>query len=459
MDPNRFLTHSLRQLPASKQITSILQAAMQAVDPIQAVYQSMSVAGNRLRVAGRTYDLRKYKNLIVVGFGKASAAMAEGVGTLLGERVSRGALILKHSEPEQATRIPAQIEILQGNHPIPGENSLTASNKLLETVQGAGEDDLILCLISGGGSALFTQPQDGITLEELQQLTRLLLASGAEIGEINTLRKHLDRVKGGGLARLAAPAEVVTLIVSDVIGSPLDVIASGPTVPDSSTYADALHILEKYHLVEQTPVSILNVLSEGVSGLLPETLKAGDPLVEHVHNTIIADNFLAAQAAVERAQALGWNTLLLTTYLHGEAQQVGMMLGGVLRQVASSGDPLARPACIVAGGETTVTLRGDGLGGRNQELALGAVAELAGLEGVVLVALATDGDDGPTNAAGAVVTGETLSRGQTLGLHPSTFLARNDSYPYFQTLGDLLLTGPSGTNVNDLTFLFALPQS
>jgi glycerate 2-kinase len=290
----------------------------------------------------------------------------------------------------------------------------------------------------------------------LQKLTRLLLASGAEIGEINTLRKHLDRVKGGGLARTAAPAEIVTLIVSDVVGSPLDVIASGPTVPDSSTFDQAIQILEKYGLMQQAPPSIVEILEDGAAGKIAETLKAGDPLLANVHNAIVADNYLAAQAAAARAKDLGWNTLLLTTFLHGEAQQAGLMLGSILRQVATSGEPVRRPACIIVGGETTVTLRGEGLGGRNQELALGSVAELSGLERVVLVALATDGDDGPTDAAGAVVTGETLARGKTLGLNPAAFLARNDSYHYFEMLDDLLLTGPSGTNVNDLAFLFAL---
>jgi glycerate 2-kinase len=455
MDSDRYLTRTLRSFPRAEQITGVLQAAMQAVDPVQAVHRAMHLSGDRLRIGDREYDVHQYERVIVIGFGKAAAAMMEGVSEVLGEHIRTGAIIAKYVDPNQAVRIPQQIAILQGDHPVPGSNSLLSSQQLLASLEGTTERDLVLCLISGGGSALFTLPQPGIELEDLQVVTRLLLGSGAEIGEINALRKHLDRVKGGGLARLAAPAQLVTLIISDVIGSPLDVIASGPSVPDSSTYVDALYTLEKYRLLDQAPPHIIHVLNEGAAGKLPETLKPDDPVLDRVQNTIIADNFLAAQAAAAQARAYGWNTLLLTTYLHGEANQAGMLLGGVLRQIATSGDPLQRPVCIVAGGETTVTLRGEGIGGRNQELALGAVTELAGLERVALIALATDGDDGPTDAAGAVVSGETLARGLKLGLIPGSYIDQNDSYQYFKALDDLLLTGPSGTNVNDLTFLFA----
>jgi glycerate 2-kinase len=455
MDSDRYLTRTLRSFPRAEQIIDVLQAAMQAVDPVQAVHRAMHLFGDRLRIGDREYDLRQYERVIVVGFGKAAAAMLAGVIEILGEHITTGAIIAKYIDPNQAVRKSQQIKILQGDHPVPGTYSLVSSQQLLASLEDTTEHDFVLCLISGGGSALFTLPQPGIELEDLQVVTRLLLGSGAEIGEINVLRKHLDRVKGGGLARLAAPAQLVTLIISDVIGSPLDAIASGPSVPDSSTYSDALYTLEKYRLQDQAPPRIMHVLKDGAAGKLPETLKPGDPVFERVQNTIIADNFLAAQAAAAQARAYGWNTLLLTTYLHGEASQAGMLLGGVLRQIATSSDPIQRPACIIAGGETTVTLRGEGMGGRNQELALGAVTELAGLERAALIALATDGDDGPTDAAGAVVTGETLSRGLSLGMKPVAFLDQNNSYAYFQALDDLLLTGPSGTNVNDLTFLFA----
>jgi hydroxypyruvate reductase len=455
MGQERYLSYSIRKTPIADQIAAILHASMQAVDPSAAVQRAVTIHGNRLVAGSRAYDLGQFRNVVVIGFGKASVSMAEGLSARLGDRIRRGVVIAKHIDPAQLHRLPVQIGVLQGDHPVPGANSLNSTNKALEMVAGLTSQDLVFCLVSGGGSALFTKPLEGIRLDDLQELSRLLLASGAEIGEFNILRKHLDQVKGGGLARMAAPAEMITLIVSDVIGSPLDVIASGPTAADSSTYAQGLAILEKYNLLDKTPGSIMNILRDGAAGRIPETLKKGDPRLERVHNLIVADNYLAACAALEKARETGWNSMLLTTHLHGEAHQAGMMLGSVLRQVAASGEPISRPACIVVGGETTVTLRGEGLGGRNQELALGAALDLAGLERVALVTLATDGEDGPTNAAGAVVTGETLSRGEALGLHPAAFLARNDCYAYFEALGDLLITGPSGTNVNDLAFLFA----
>jgi hydroxypyruvate reductase len=317
------------------------------------------------------------------------------------------------------------------------------------------EDDLVIALISGGGSALLSAPADGISLEDLQNLTRLLLACGASIDEINTLRKHLDQIKGGGLARFTYPARLVSLILSDVVGDPLDVIASGPAVPDSSTWKAAWGVLERYDLVDRAPQAILAHLQKGCRGELPDTPKPDDPLFARVQNVMVASNLQAAEAAAEQAEEEGFHTLLLTTYLQGEARQAGRILGAILRQVAAPGHPIPRPACLIAGGETTVTLLGDGLGGRNQEVALGAVSELHGLEQVALVTFATDGGDGPTDAAGALVTGETAQRAAALGMHPDDYLKRNDSYHFFEALGDLLFTGPTGTNVNDLTFLFA----
>jgi hydroxypyruvate reductase len=300
-----------------------------------------------------------------------------------------------------------------------------------------------------------TAPVGDISLGDLQGLTTLLLGCGASIDEINTLRKHLDQVKGGKLARLAAPAQVITLILSDVVGDPLDVIASGPTVPDPTTFAVAWGILDRYNLLERTPTSILAYLRRGLLGEVPETPKGGDSVFMGVQNVVVGNNRLAARAALAEAEALGFHSLLLTTYLQGEARQAGRFLAAIARQLASDAPPLPRPACIVCGGETTVTLSGDGQGGRNQEVALGAVAEMAGLNDIALVTLATDGGDGPTDAAGAVVTGETLFRASARGLLPADFLARNDSYHFFAALEDLFKTGPTQTNVNDLALVFA----
>ena len=269
------------------------------------------------------------------------------------------------------------------------------------------------------------------------------LVCGARIDEINTLRRHLDRLKGGGLARLAAPARVISLILSDVVGNALETIASGPTAPDPTTREDALHILEKYGLHADAPLSILKVLETTC-----ETPKPGDSLFERVQNLLVGSNQIAAQAALQQATAEGFHTRFLGDAWQGEARQVGKELGQVLKNSTSE-----RPLCLIAGGETTVTLRGQGRGGRNQELALAAVRELAGIPDVLLIALATDGEDGPTDAAGAVVSGDTFSRGMALGLMPEDYLANNDAYNYFERLGDLLKPGPSGTNVNDLFFL------
>jgi glycerate 2-kinase len=289
----------------------------------------------------------------------------------------------------------------------------------------------------------------------MQELTNYLLACGANINEINALRKHLDRVKGGGLASMAAPAAVVTLILSDVVGDPLDVIASGPTVPDPSTYEQAYQILKKFGLLDRVPRSIAERLEGGQRNEHPETPKPGDPVFERVQNIIIGSNIQAARAAVNQAQKEGLHTMLLTTWLQGEARQAGRFLAAVGRQINADNQPVVRPACIVAGGETTVTIKGDGLGGRNQEMALGAVSELAGLPDSALITLATDGGDGPTDAAGAIVTGETLYQAYQMGLNSDDFLVRNDAYNFFEPLGDLLKPGPTHTNVNDLAFLFA----
>jgi hydroxypyruvate reductase len=438
-----------------EQVWRVCSAALAAADPAEAVSRALTFRNNRLAVAGVNYDdLRAAGKVLVCGVGKAALAMARGLVSVLGDRISGGLLVTKHVEANNGG-LPKSFQVIPGGHPVPAQESVTAAEKLAAFLQGVAPGDLVIFLISGGGSALLTYPQKGIALSDLQQLTRLLLSSGADITEMNTLRKHLDRVKGGGLARLAAPARVLTLILSDVIGSPLDVIASGPTVADPTTYVHALAILEKYDMTAQVPPAVLTVLRQGEEGRLVETLKAGDPLLSRVQNLIVASNPQAAQAGLDRAQREGFHSLLLTTYLQGEASQVGGVLAALLKQIDASGQPIPRPACLIAGGETTVTLRGSGMGGRNQELALGAVPLLAGIPDVALVTLGTDGEDGPTDAAGALVTGDTLDQARQMGLDPLAFLRNNDSYHFFDTIGGLIRTGPTGTNVNDLAFLFA----
>jgi hydroxypyruvate reductase len=298
-------------------------------------------------------------------------------------------------------------------------------------------------------------PVPGVTLEDLELLTQSLLRCGATINEINAIRKHLSQVKGGQLARLAQPAQVISLIVSDVIGNPLDVIASGPTCPDTTTYADAYAVLERYHLVETLPAAVVQHLKLGTRGEWPETAKADDKAFQRTQNLIIASNEHAALAGMARARQFGFSTMLLSTFVEGEAREVAKVMAAIAREMDRSGQPLPRPACVVAGGETTVTVRGTGLGGRNQEMALAAAPFLNGLENVALVALGTDGTDGPTNAAGAIATGRTAQRASNRSLSILRHLDENDSYHFFQALGDLIVTGPTNTNVNDLIFVFA----
>ena len=455
MNPGLFWTASFRDTPWGERVTRILAAALDAVDPAAAVRRFLHRDGNLLHAGEQVYDLAKYERVFLVGVGKAGTRMACAATEVLGGRITGGVVVVKegHSDSSTARR---PWSVIESAHPIPDARSVEGAQRVADLLSQTTERDLVVAVISGGGSALMTLPAPGLTLADLQALTGALLRCGANINEVNTLRKHLDQVKGGGLARMAHPATLVTLILSDVVGSPLDVIASGPTVPDPTTFAEAYALLERYGISASVPPPVVEHLRRGVAGEVEETLKPGDMRFERVQNLIVASNAQAAEAALAVARTEGFNTLLLTTYLQGEAREVGRVLAAVARELAAAGRPLPGPACIVAGGETTVTLRGNGMGGRNQELALAAVADLAGLPGIALVTLATDGGDGPTNAAGAVVTGATLQRARQRGLDPHTYLARNDAYPFFDALGDLLRPGPTQTNVNDLVFMFNL---
>lgn len=458
-------TKSIRNVIRGESVSRIMAAALQAVEPGAAMNRFMQRNGDQLKINGKPYDLNRFKRVLVVGAGKAGAPMAKATANLLEDKLSKGIVIVKEgydtpgSEKlvvdEESGKEHPGIFIAEAGHPLPDQRGVAATRQIIELLESTQPDDLVLCLISGGGSALMPAPVQGVSLEDLQVLTSELLGCGATVNEINSLRKHLDQVKGGRLAQLASPAKLAALILSDVVGNPLDVIASGPTVPDSTSFQDAYEVLERYALVDRLPDAIKHHLRRGLQGEIPDTPKPGDPIFERVQNVIIGSNFLAAQAAVKEAKENGFNPLLLTTYLQGEARQAGEFLACIARQIADTGQPIARPACLVAGGETTVTIHGEGSGGRNQELALGAVTSLSGLNDILLATLASDGGDGPTDAAGAVVTGDTLKRAMAAGLDPADYLARNDSYRFFEQLGDLLKTGPTQTNVNDLTFVFA----
>ncbi len=448
MELSRLSSNTISAHPWGQRIQRVLAAALRAAEPQEAVRGALTRRSNRLIVADRTYILDHYQQIFLISIGKAGAPMAEAVVDLLGGRLSGGIILTKDAHDRQ---IPG-LNVYTAGHPIPDERGVLASTKIIELLHRTGAQDLVICLLSGGGSALMTAPAAGISLNDLQQLTELLLSCGADIGAINTLRKHLDQLKGGNLARLAQPAQLLTLVLSDVIGDSLDVIASGPTVPDPTTYQDAMEVLIRYGILEKTPAAIRQHLTHGCAGKLPETPKPGTPLFDRTHNLIVGNNALALQAGLEQARREGFEPLLLTATLQGEARDAGRWLAS-----QACDYPIRRPACLAAGGETTVTLKGNGLGGRNQEIALGAVTALAEVPGALLVTLATDGGDGPTDAAGAVVSTETLRRAAALGLDPQAYLEQNDSYHFFEALGDLLKTGPTLTNVNDLAFLFLFP--
>ncbi len=455
MDAEIFITTTLRRSPYRETITRVLAAALQAVDPADAVATNLQRTTSHIVIGEKSYPLAKINDIYLIAFGKASLPMSRAAAEILGDRLRNGIVIIKASRTVSSIN-EYPLTILSASHPIPDEGGIAGAQHIIKLLHATTPQDLILFLISGGGSALLTSPADGIALDDLTILNRELLACGATIQEINTLRKHLSNVKGGQLAQQAYPAQYAALILSDVIGDPLDSIASGPTVPDPSTYADALAVIARYALDGKLPAAILHYLQKGSTGEIPETPKPGNPVFARSHNLIIGNNQSAARAALAQAQAEGLNALLLTTRLQGEAHQIGPFLAAIAQQIHTTGDPVARPACLVAGGETTVTLRGHGLGGRNQEMALSAVSQLAGLSNTFLIALASDGEDGPTDAAGAVISGETLFRATQFGLAPETFLARNDAYHFFELLGDLIKTGPTYTNVNDLCFVFTL---
>lgn len=440
-------TTTLTDHPFGVEVGRILGAALRAVHPALLLSSRVLLDGGELRVANKTYPLTSYHKIILIAIGKASLAMTHAWFSLPNMPESQTGIVVT-KQAMTVTDKALALSVVEGGHPIPDERSLQAGQRIRELLTGLRADDLVVCLISGGGSALATLPPPGVTLHDVQMMTDALLRCGAAITEINIVRRHLDCLKGGGLARLAFPAQVLTLILSDVLGNSLEAVASGPTAPDPTTKQDALAVLERYGLQKTLPRALLDAFLE--------TPKPGDEVFTRVQNVVIGSNRDALQAALRQAELEGFHSVLLCDDLQGEAREAARALCRALRGVHERDVPVPRPACLIAGGETTVTL-GDskGRGGRNQELALAAVNELAGLPDVLLIALATDGEDGPTDAAGAVVNGKTAQRARDLGLDVDIILQRHDSYAFFTTLGDAIRIGPTGTNVNDLVFLFA----
>jgi glycerate-2-kinase len=429
-----------------------LKTALNAADPKQIIKSKVLLKNSTLIVEGYPFDLRKFKNVYVIGGGKASGSMAEALEQVLGSFIKMGFVNVPYGSKHK-TEI---IRLHEASHPIPDEAGVLGTRRMLEIAENAGENDLIICLISGGGSSLMPLPCGEISIADKREITDALLRCGATINEINTVRKHISDFKGGWLAKRAYPATILNLILSDVVGDPLDFIASGPTVPDSTTFSDAVKVLKKYGLWDKASASIKKVLSNGEKGVIPETPKANDEAFKKVFNVIVGNNRLASKTAQENLKSEGLNTLLLTATLEGEARHVGTMLASIAREISVSENPIPKPAAIIAGGETTVTVTGKGKGGRNQEIALAAALKISGVDGTVLASISTDGIDGPTNAAGAIADGKTLARAASEGLNPEEHLAENDSYNFFAKLGDLIFTGPTGTNVNDISIIIVL---
>lgn len=413
------------------QALSIFKAALRAADPADAVVRHL-----------KKRDLSRYRGIYVVGAGKAGASMARAAESVLGRRITGGLVNVKDGHLAKVRHI----ELHECGHPVPDERGVAGSERIAAIAEAAEAGDLVLCLISGGASALMPLPAAPVTLAEKQEVTRLLLHSGANIHEINAVRKHISRIKGGQLARLAAPADVEALLLSDVIGDDLDVIGSGPAAPDASTFASAVAILRRFGIWKRTPRSVRDRLESGTRGEIPETPKPADPIFKNVRNTVIGSNRLALDAAERKARELGFRTLILASGIQGETRDVARMHAAIAREIVEASNPLKAPACIVTGGETTVTIKGEGLGGRNQEFVLAAAIDIAGLENVVVFSAGTDGTDGPTDAAGAIADGDTLRRAP----EALRYLGANDSYHYFQPLGDLVITGPTNTNVMDV---------
>jgi len=420
-----------------KDALAICKAALRAADPEEALLRHVRVVDGVLLAGGGKYQLDKIRSIYVVGAGKACAPMARAVEKLLGKRITASCVVVKDGHTLPLRRV----KLRESAHPVPDERGVEAAKEIAELARRAGAEDLVICLISGGASALMPLPVEGFTLQEKQGLTRQMLAAGANIHEMNCVRKHLSGIKGGQLARAAAPAQVLTLILSDVIGDDLSTIGSGPTAPDPTTWTDVDAILNRFQLTLPRPVP------------REETPKPGDPIFARVRNVIIGSNALSVDAAAAKAKELGYRPLVLSTTIEGETRDVARMHVQIAKEAQRARRPVAPPACILSGGETTVTIRGKGMGGRNQEFALTAAMELADQPGILTLSAGTDGTDGPTDAAGGLADAGTVGRAAAKGRIARTDLENNDSYAFLEAAGDLLKTGPTRTNVMDIRIL------
>ncbi len=456
------------QSPIFEQLERIFRAGLQRADPYAMIADHVHLEGNTLTVQFENemqrFDLGQFQRIYVFGAGKASARMAQAIEAILGERITQGVISVKY----QHTAPLSRIRLIEAAHPVPDEASLRGAREVAALARSFDEQTLVINLISGGGSALFDglleYEEDGrhieLTLADLRQTTQTLLACGADITEINCIRKHISTVKGGRFIKLLYPATSLNLILSDVIGDRLDAIASGLTVPDASTFGEALAILQKYAIAEKLPPAVRRAIELGADGAIPETPKAGDPSFNRTHNLLIGTLVNSLMAAAEEARRLGYTPMILSSQLVGEARELAKMLLGIARDVKKRDLLVRKPACLIGGGETTVTLRGSGKGGRNQEMALAFLAEMktdpATSTDVYFLSASTDGSDGPTDAAGAFAGWELIHAAQAANLRPEEYLKNNDSYHFYESIGALLKTGPTGTNVCDLQIVIVV---
>ena len=428
---------------------TIFNSALSAVNAFSAVKNFCRRKNDILYINHSSFNLNSYQNIYIIGAGKASAHMGAAMEEILSSEITEGIINVKYDHTVALNKI----KLVEAGHPIPDENGRSGALQIFHIVEQAKKDDLIICLLSGGGSALLPLPAPSLTLSDKQKTIRILLSRGASINEINILRKHMSRIKGGCLAEKAWPATLITLIVSDVVGNPLDIIASGPTVGDSSTFQDCLKIIHKYDLKNRIPKSVVEHIRNGVDGKVSDTPIPGISIFDKTLNVIVGSNMEALSAAQKTAESIGYNTLILSSLIEGETRGAAHFHTAVAKEIRNTENPIPPPACILSGGETTVILTGNGKGGRNQEFALTAALDIADDDRIVFLSGGTDGTDGPTDAAGAVVDSNTIKKALASGLNPVEFLENNDSYHFFKETGDLLMTGPTGTNVMDLRII------
>lgn len=425
---------------------AIFESALRAVHAGTTIKTACCLKNDLFSVGTTSFDLNKYENIYIIGAGKASAHMGAAIEDLLLSKITSGIITVKYDH----TVTLKKIKLIEAGHPIPDKNGQKGAQAILNLAKQAQKNDLIICLISGGGSALLALPSPSLSLADKQKTIQALLACGAAIDDINTLRKHMSIIKGGWLAKKAHPATLVTLILSDVVGDKLDVIASGPSVPDCSSFFDCMDIIKSYDIVNELPKRVVEHLKKGGEGKIKETPKPGDPAFKSTFNLIIGSNSQTLYAAKEKSKALGYNTLILSSMIEGDTGDAARFHTAIAKEIRKSGNPIPSPACILSGGETTVKIKGNGLGGRNQEFALEAAREIKNEDQTVILSAGTDGTDGPTDAAGAIVDSQSIKKAMAAGLNPDHFLANNDSYHFFDKTDELIITGPTGTNVMDI---------